>query len=169
MTETDRQTDRQTDRKQEAQYQYMETGERRNITTGIGDISVVAHRTRDRKVEGSSPHRSGGRIFFSRVNFLCWLLFRHPLHPRVTAVARKRSRSFCQKCRLRLITRTHVASQRLTLSTGAWLYGVHRTRLCPHVIQCTSLFACDTMFYKTPLLSCDTMLYKKSLLPCNST
>ena len=30
---------------------------------------------RDRKVAGSSPGRSGGRIFFSSVNFLCWLLF----------------------------------------------------------------------------------------------
>ena len=27
--------------------------------------------TRDRKIVGSSPGRSGGRIFFSRVNFLC--------------------------------------------------------------------------------------------------
>ena len=27
--------------------------------------------TRDRKVAGSSPGRSGGRIFFSKVNFLC--------------------------------------------------------------------------------------------------
>ena len=34
----------------------------------------------------SSPRRSGGRIFFSGVNFLCWLLFRYPFHPRVTAV-----------------------------------------------------------------------------------
>ena len=38
-------------------------------------------------------------MFFSRVNFLCWLLFLYPFHPRVTAVARKRPRSFCQKCR----------------------------------------------------------------------
>ena len=37
--------------------------------------------------------------FFSRVDFLCWLLFRYPFHTRVTAVACKRSRSFCQKCR----------------------------------------------------------------------
>ena len=37
--------------------------------------------------------------FFSMVDFLCWLLFRYPFHPRVTAVTRKRSRSFCQKCR----------------------------------------------------------------------
>ena len=37
-----------------------------------GDSSVVTEsRTRDRKVPGPSPGRSGGRIFFSRVNFLC--------------------------------------------------------------------------------------------------
>ena len=30
---------------------------------------------RDRKVASSNPGRSGGRIFFSRVNFVCWLLF----------------------------------------------------------------------------------------------
>ena len=39
----------------------------------------IAHwlkrRTRDRKVVSSSPGRSGGRNFFSRVNFVCWLLF----------------------------------------------------------------------------------------------
>ena len=33
------------------------------------------HRTRDRKVASSNPGRSGGRIFFSRVDFVCWLLF----------------------------------------------------------------------------------------------
>ena len=32
-------------------------------------------RTRDRKVASSNPGRSGRRIFFSRVNFVCWLLF----------------------------------------------------------------------------------------------
>ena len=42
-----------------------------------------------RTVAGSNPSGSGGRIFFSRVNFLCWLLFRYPFHPSVTAVARK--------------------------------------------------------------------------------
>ena len=51
---------------------------------GSGDSAVVANtnyvvifggnierRFRDRKVAGSSPRRSGGRIFFSRVNFVC--------------------------------------------------------------------------------------------------
>ena len=42
--------------------------------------------------------RSGGRIFFSRVSFLCWLLFQYVFHPRVTAVACKSSQSSCQKC-----------------------------------------------------------------------
>ena len=35
-----------------------------------------------------NPRRSGGRIFFFGVNFLGWLSFRYPFHPRVTAVAR---------------------------------------------------------------------------------
>ena len=38
-------------------------------------LSVKEHRTRDRKVASSNPGRSGGRIFFSRVNFVCWILF----------------------------------------------------------------------------------------------
>ena len=36
---------------------------------------LIERRTRDRKVSSSNPGRSGGRIFFSRVNFVCWLLF----------------------------------------------------------------------------------------------
>ena len=56
---------------------------------------IAQCRTRDWKVAGSNPCWSGRRIFFSRVNFLCWLLFRYPFHPRVTAVACKRPRSFC--------------------------------------------------------------------------
>ena len=50
----------------------------------------------------SSPGNSGGRIVFSRVNFLCGLLFSvhstpTPTPPPVTTVARKRLLSFCQK------------------------------------------------------------------------
>ena len=50
--------------------------------------------------------------FFFRVNFVCWLFFnvfiRCPFHPRVTAVARKRPRSFCKSAggRLHLSTYT---------------------------------------------------------------
>ena len=35
----------------------------------------LERRTRDRKVASSNPGWSGGRIFFSRVNFVCRLLF----------------------------------------------------------------------------------------------
>ena len=66
---------------------------------GVGIAQWLEHRTRDWKVAGSNPCWNGGRIFFSRVDFLCWLLFRYPFHPRVTTVARKKTRSFCQKCR----------------------------------------------------------------------
>ena len=90
----------------------------------------LERRSHDQKVVGSNPCRSGGRILFSRVNFLWWLLFRYPFHPRVTAVARKRSRSFCQKCRWQ-ITAKHTCTLRMWFCMkchGAWLYGVHRTR-----------------------------------------
>ena len=89
----------------------------------------LERRTRDWKVVGSNPCWSGGRIFFSRVDFLCRLIFRYPFLPRVTAVARKRSRSFCQKCRWQ-VTAKHAYTLRMWLCMkwhGTWLYGVHRT------------------------------------------
>ena len=97
--------------------------------TGAGIAQWLKRRTRDWRVAGSNPCWSGGRIFFSMVDFLCWLLFRYPLHPRVTAVARKRSRSFCQKYRWQ-VTAKHAYTLRMWLCLkwhGAWLYGVHRT------------------------------------------
>ena len=81
---------------------------------GAGIAQWLERRTRDRKVPGSSPSRSGGRFFFSRVSFLCWFLFRYVFHPRVTAVARKRSRSFCQKCRWQ-VTAKHTYTLRMWL------------------------------------------------------
>ena len=65
----------------------------------------LERRTRDRKVAGSNPGWSDGRISFSSVNFLCWLLFGVRctlLRSRATAVARKRPRTFCQKGRWRV-------------------------------------------------------------------
>ena len=75
--------------------------------SGAGIAQWLEHRTRDWKVAGSNPCWNGGRIFFSRVDFLCWLLFRYPFHPRVTTVARKKSRSFCQSAGGRLQLNTH--------------------------------------------------------------
>ena len=96
---------------------------------GAGIAHWLERRTRDRKVAGSNPCWSGGRILFSRVHFLCWLLFRYPFHPRVTAVARKRPRSFCQKRRWQVRAKhTYILRMWLCMNWhGAWLYGVHRT------------------------------------------
>ena len=91
-------------------------GRIRAVRWRAGIAQWFERRTRDRKVPGSSPGRSGGRIFFSGVNFLCWLLFRYPFHPRVTAVARKRSRSFCQKCRWQV-----TAKHTYTLPMWLWM------------------------------------------------
>ena len=43
------------------------------------------------KLRVQIPAAALGEIFFFKVDFLCWLLFQYPLHPRVTAVACKRS------------------------------------------------------------------------------
>ena len=58
------------------------------------------------------------------------LLFWYPFHTCVTEVARKRSRSFCRKCRWK-VTAKHAYTLRMWLCMkwqGAWLYGVQRTR-----------------------------------------
>ena len=95
------------------------------------DSSVVEWWAHDRKVLGSSPSRSGRRMFFSRLNFLCWFLFQYLFHPRVTAVACKRSLSFCQKCRLQVIPKhtciLHVRIWIVTLVHGCMVY----TELAP--------------------------------------
>ena len=87
---------------------------------GAGIAQWLERRIRDRKVAGSSPGRSGWRIFFSGVNFLCKLLFRYPPHPRVTAVVRNR---FCQKCRWQ-VTAKHACTLRMWLCMK-WRYMVH--------------------------------------------
>ena len=42
---------------------------------GAGIDCWLERRTRDRKIASSNPGRNGGRIVFSRVNLVCWLLF----------------------------------------------------------------------------------------------
>ena len=96
----------------EQAFAQLRTGFRNRETTGAGIAQWLEHRTREWKVAGSNPCWNGGRIFFSRVDFLCWLLFRYPFHPRVTTVARKKSRSFCQKCRWQ-VTAKHAYTLRM--------------------------------------------------------
>ena len=108
------------------------------LDPGAGLAQWLERRTRDWKFGGSNPCWSGGRIFFSKVDFLCRLLFRYPFHPRVTAVARKRSWSFCQKCRWQ-VTAKHAYTLRMWLCMkwhGTWLYGVHRTCAETAAVSC---------------------------------
>ena len=46
-------------------------GKLRGCGLGSRDSSLVEFQTHDRKAAGSNPIRSGGQIFFPRVNFLC--------------------------------------------------------------------------------------------------
>ena len=58
-----------------------------------------------------------------------WFEIPANVHPRVTAGARKRSRSFCPKCRWQ-VTAKHAYTLCMWLCMkghGAWLYGVHTT------------------------------------------
>ena len=110
-------------------------------TQGAGIAQWLEHRTRDWKVAGSNPCWNGGRIFFSRVDFLCWLLFRYPFHPRVTTVARKKSRSFCQKCRhLWQVTAKHAYTLRMWIllnrASALWHNGLTTRLLCYDLTDC---------------------------------
>ena len=70
---------------------------------------------------------------------LPWSLHQGSTHHKcVTAVARKRSRSFCQKCR-RHVTAKHACTLRMWLCMkwhGAWLYCVHRTCAETAAVSC---------------------------------
>ena len=105
---------------------------------GVGIAQWLEWQTHDWNVVGSNPCRSSSRIFFSMVNFLCWLLFQYLYHHRVTAVARKRSWSFCQKCRWQ-VTAKHAYTLCMWLCMkwhDAWLDGVHRTCAETAAVSC---------------------------------
>ena len=77
-------------------------------------------RTCDWKVEGLNPCRSSRRIFFSMVNFLCWLLFRFLFRPRATTVACKRSRHSARSAGGGLQLNTYVALHEVTWCMVVW-------------------------------------------------
>ena len=80
-----------------------------------------------------------GRLFSSPGSILCVDLFQYPFHPRVTAVARKISLSFCQKWRWQ-VTAKHAYILRMWFNCmkwhGAWLYGLHRTCAETAAVSC---------------------------------
>ena len=112
----DRQTDRDRDRERNKRRRHKLE---RHIL-GSEDSSVVRASDSWSKAPGFESGRSGGKLVLSRINTPCWLLFRYLFHPRVTAVARKRSRSFRKKCRWQVTvkhthTLTYVALHEVTL------------------------------------------------------
>ena len=63
--------------------------------------------------------------FSSQGSTFCADSFRYPFHPPVTAVARKRARSFCQKCKWQFTAKhgyavTYVALHEVTWSMVVW-------------------------------------------------
>ena len=54
------------------------------------------------------PAGTAGEFSSPGSTFCADLLFRYPFHPRVTTVARKKSRSFCQKCRWQVTAKTRI-------------------------------------------------------------
>ena len=62
-------------------------------------VGQVIERSRVRVPAGAAGE------FSSPGSTFCALLFRYPFHRRVTAISRKRSRSFCQKCRWQVIAK----------------------------------------------------------------
>ena len=69
---------------------------------GAGIAQWLEHWAWDWKVAGSNLGWSGRRIFFSMVNFLCWLLYKYPFHSHVTAAAcaggRLQAKNACTLC-----------------------------------------------------------------------
>ena len=61
--------------KHDSMYNTCRFNQNRYVDNDSWDMWLVKHRTHDRKVANLNPGRSGGRIFFSRVDFVCCLLF----------------------------------------------------------------------------------------------
>ena len=116
---------------------------------GMGITGWLECQTHDWKVVGSNPCGGGGRIFFSRVNFLCWVLFQYPFHPCVTVVAHKRSQSFCQKCRWQ-VTAKHPCTICLCFAWSDMVHGcvVYTERTDTAAVSCgTSHFSVFSKIY----------------------
>ena len=104
------------------------------VIAGSSDSSVV--RAADSWSKG--PGFESLQEWWENFLLLCWLLFWYLFHPCVTAVTRKRSRSFCQKCRWQVIAKhTH------TLPMWLWkmwhcklVHGVHKTLAKTAAVSC---------------------------------
>ena len=113
---------------------------------GVGIAQWLEHRTRDWKLGVRIPATPAGEFSSPGSTFCADSYFGicstppppPPPPPRVTAVAHKRSRSFCQKCRWQ-VTAKHAYTLHMWLCMkwhGAWLYGVHRTCAETAAVSC---------------------------------
>ena len=95
---------------------------------GGGDSSVVRAPDSWMKGRGFVSLQEPRENFLLQGQLSVLTLLSVSVPPRATSVARKRSRSFCQKCRWQ-VTAKHASTLRMWLCMkwhGAWLYGVHR-------------------------------------------
>ena len=109
---------------------------------GSGNTSVVGAPDSWLKGRGfESLRERRENSFFSGVNFLCWLLFWYLFHHRVTAVARKRSRSFCQKYRWQ-VTAKHAHTLRVWLWLIDWWLMISYIALFSALLSRLTALAC---------------------------
>ena len=88
--------------------------------TEAGIAQWLEHRTRDRKVAGSNPCWSGGRIFLLQGQLSVLTLISVSVPPRVTTVARKRPRSCCQKRRWQVTAKPWHLTHEVTWCMVVW-------------------------------------------------
>ena len=81
---------------------------------GAGRARWLGHRTRDREVAGFESRQERREKVYSTWSTFCADSFRYPFH--ITALARKRSLSFCQKCRWQV-----TAKHAYTLCDFEWI------------------------------------------------
>ena len=98
---------------------------------------LVERRTQYRKVASSNHERSGGRIFFFRVNFVCWLLFGVHFTPVLPQWHIKNPSHSAKSAGGRLHLNTHIPlTQRsqigLTMSVSRHSMGTYRKRSPTH-------------------------------------
>ena len=85
------------------------------MTVSVRDSQTMTVSVRDSQTMTVSVRDGQAVIFLARNSQnIASDKFRYPFHPRVTAVARKRPRSFCQKCRWQ-VTVKHAYTLRMWL------------------------------------------------------
>ena len=122
--------------REEIQWRAVRWGHVHAWQQGSEDSSVViAWWSKGRRFESL---QEGWKNFLLQGQLSVLTLISMSVPPRVTAVVRKRPRSFCQKCKWQ-VTAKHAYTLRMWLCMkwhGAWLYDVHRTCAETAAVSC---------------------------------